>query len=49
MEMFQKVETKGSIVVTCFSSNIARIETIAQAAEASGRMVCEKFTLLREF
>ncbi len=46
IDMFQKIETKGTVIVTCFSSNIARLETIAIAAEASGRMVHPKIFYL---
>lgn len=30
---------KGRIAVTCFASNVARVETIAMAAQAAGRTV----------
>ncbi|GAB3588996.1 ribonuclease J [Acetobacter peroxydans] len=32
-------ELKGRIAVTCFASNVARVETIAMAAQAAGRTV----------
>ncbi|MBO1327572.1 ribonuclease J [Acetobacter suratthaniensis] len=32
-------ELKGRIAVTCFASNVARVETIAMAAQAAGRQV----------
>jgi ribonuclease J len=31
---------RGRIVVTCFASNVARVESIALAARAAGRTVC---------
>ncbi len=33
-------EAKGMVVATTFASNVARLQTIANAAEASGRSVC---------
>ncbi|MFT8782111.1 ribonuclease J [Acetobacter syzygii] len=33
------VSLKGRIAVTCFASNVARVETIAMAAQAAGRTV----------
>lgn len=33
-------EAKGMVVATTFASNVARLQTIAQAAEAAGRSVC---------
>ncbi|MGH6992604.1 MAG: ribonuclease J, partial [Caulobacteraceae bacterium] len=31
---------KGKVAAACFASNVARMETIARAAEAAGRRVC---------
>lgn len=33
-------ELKGAIAVTCFSTSVARIHSVAKAAEANGRAVC---------
>ncbi|WP_210527810.1 ribonuclease J [Rubellimicrobium arenae] len=33
-------ESKGMVVATTFASNVARLQTLANAAEASGRSVC---------
>ncbi len=33
-------EAKGMVVATTFASNVARLQTIAHAAEAAGRSVC---------
>jgi ribonuclease J len=33
-------EAKGMVVATTFASNVARLQTLANAAEASGRSVC---------
>src|SRR6185436_11286521 len=31
---------KGKVAVACFASNVARMDSIARAAEANGRRVC---------
>ena len=31
---------KNRVVITCFATNVARVETVAQVAEATGRRLC---------
>ena len=39
MELVSSLDTPGAVVATCFSSNFARLETLAFAARQNGRKV----------
>ncbi|MBP9752354.1 MAG: ribonuclease J [Proteobacteria bacterium] len=40
LEQIIASESKNRVVVSCFSSNIARVQTIARIAEKAGRRIC---------